>query len=100
MQPPGGPGAAASDDVRSVKVSFGGSSVCFEVKGDKVAFTDEIAAECEGRAEVRFNPRLLLDAVQSMPDGDETPVFEAQGANAPMLVKRDGYTAAVMPVRG
>lgn len=92
--------AAASDGARSVKVSIGGSSVCFEVKGDKVAFTDEIAAECEGRAEVRFNPRLLLDAVQSMPDGDETPVFEAQGANAPMLVKRDGYTAAVMPVRG
>lgn len=92
--------AAASDDVRSVKVSFGGSAVDFEVKGDKVAFTDEIEAECDGEAEVRFNPRLLLDAVQSMPDGDETPVFEVQGANAPMLVKRDGYTAAVMPVRG
>ena len=75
--------AAASDDVRSVKVSFGGSAV-----------------DCDGEAEVRFNPRLLLDAVQSMPDGEGAPVFEAQGANAPMLVKRDGYTAAVMPVRG
>lgn len=32
--------------------------------------------------------------------GEGAPVFEAQGANAPMLVKRDGYTAAVMPVRG
>lgn len=92
--------AAASDDVRSVKVSFGGSAVDFEVKGDKVSFTDEIEAECDGEAEVRFNPRLLLDAVQSMPDGEGAPVFEAQGANAPMLVKRDGYTAAVMPVRG
>ena len=92
--------AAASDDARSVKVSFGGSAVDFEVTGDKVAFTDEIGAECEGAAEVRFNPRLLLDAVQSMPDGEGAPVFEAQGANAPMLVKRDGYTAAVMPVRG
>lgn len=92
--------AAASDDVRSVKVSFGGSAVDFEVKGDKVAFTDEIGAECEGAAEVRLNPRLMLDAVQSMPDGEGAPVFEAQGANAPMLVKRDGYTAAVMPVRG
>lgn len=92
--------AAASDDARSVKVSFGGSAVDFEVKGDKVAFTDEIEAECDGEAEVRFNPRLLLDAVQSMPDGEGAPVFETQGANAPMLVKRDGYTAAVMPVRG
>ena len=92
--------AAASEDARSVKVSFGGSAVDFEVEGDKVSFTDEIGAECEGRAEVRFNPRLLLDAVQSMPDGDESPVFEVQGASAPMLVKRDGYTAAVMPVRG
>lgn len=92
--------AAASDDARSVKVSLGGSAVDFEVQGDKVAFTDEIEAECDGEAEVRFNPRLLLDAVQSMPDGEGAPVFEAQGANAPMLVKRDGYTAAVMPVRG
>lgn len=92
--------AAASDDARSVKVSFGGSAVDFEVTGDKVAFTDEIGAECEGAAEVRLNPRLMLDAVQSMPDGEGAPVFEAQGANAPMLVKRDGYTAAVMPVRG
>lgn len=92
--------AAASDDARSVKVSFGGSAVDFEVTGDKVAFTDEIGAECDGAAEVRLNPRLMLDAVQSMPDGEGAPVFEAQGANAPMLVKRDGYTAAVMPVRG
>ena len=92
--------AAASDDARSVKVSFGGSAVDFEVTGDKVAFTDEIGAECEGAAEVRLNPRLMLDAVQSMPDGEGAPVFEAQGSNAPMLVKRDGYTAAVMPVRG
>lgn len=92
--------AAASDDVRSVKVSFGGSAVDFEVTGDKVAFTDEIGAECEGAAEVRLNPRFMLDAVQSMPGGEDAPVFEAQGANAPMLVKRDGYTAAVMPVRG
>lgn len=92
--------AAASDDARSVKVSFGGSAVDFEVTGDKVAFADEIGAECDGAAEVRLNPRLMLDAVQSMPDGEGAPVFEAQGANAPMLVKRDGYTAAVMPVRG
>lgn len=92
--------AAASDDARSVKVSFGGSAVDFEVKGDKVAFTDEIGAECEGAAEVRLNPRFMLDAVQSMPGGEDAPVFEAQGSNAPMLVKRDGYTAAVMPVRG
>lgn len=92
--------AAASDGARSVKVSFGGSAVDFEVTGDKVAFTDEIGAECEGAAEVRLNPRLMLDAVQSMPDGEGAPVFEAQGANAPMLVKCDGYTAAVMPVRG
>ena len=92
--------AAASDDARSVKVSFGGSAVDFEVKGDKVAFTDEIGAECEGSAEVRLNPRFMLDAVQSMPDGEGAPVFEAQGANAPMLIKRDGYMAAVMPVRG
>lgn len=92
--------AAASDDARSVKVSFGGSAVDFEVTGDKVAFTDEIGAECEGAAEVRLNPRFMLDAVQSMPGGEDAPVFEAQGSNAPMLVKRDGYTAAVMPVRG
>lgn len=92
--------AAASDDVRSVKVSFGGSAVDFEVKGDKVAFTDEIEAGCDGEAEVRFNPRLLLDAVQSMPDGDDSPTFEVQGARGPALFKRDGYVAAVMPMKG
>lgn len=92
--------AAASDGARSVKVSFGGSAVDFEVTGDKVSFTDEIGAGCEGSAEVRLNPRFMLDAVQSMPGGEDAPVFEAQGSNAPMLVKRDGYTAAVMPVRG
>lgn len=92
--------AAASDDVRSVKVSFGGSAVDFEVKGDKVAFTDEIEAECDGEAEVRFNPRLLLDAVSSMPDGDDSPTFEVQGARGPALFKRDGYVAAVMPMKG
>ena len=92
--------AAASDDVRSVKVSFGGSAVDFEVKGDKVAFTDEIEAECDGEAEVRFNPRLLLDAVSSMPDGDDSPTFEVQGAMGPALFKRDGYVAAVMPMKG
>ena len=92
--------AAASDGARSVKVSLGGSAVDFEVTGDKVSFTDEIGAECDGAAEVRLNPRFMLDAVQSMPGGEDAPVFEAQGANAPMLVKRDGYTAAVMPVRG
>ena len=92
--------AAASDGARSARVSLGGSAVDFEVTGDNVAFTDEIGAECEGSAEVRLNPRFVLDAVSSMPEGGDAPVFEVQGANAPTLVRRGGYTAAVMPVRG
>ncbi len=92
--------AAASDGSQSVKVSLGGSAVGFEVQGDKVAFTDEIEAECDGSDEVRFKPRLLLDAVSSMPDGDDTPTFEVQGARGPALFKRDGYVAAVMPMKG
>lgn len=92
--------AAASDGSQSVKVSLGGSAVDFEVQGDKVAFTDEIEAECDGEAEVRFNPRLLLDAVSSMPDGDDSPTFEVQGTRGPALFKRDGYVAAVMPMKG
>lgn len=92
--------AAASDGSQSVKVSLGGSAVDFEVQGDKVAFTDEIEAECDGEAEVRFNPRLLLDAVSSMPDGGDSPTFEVQGARGPALFKRDGYVAAVMPMKG
>lgn len=92
--------AAASDGSQSVKVSLGGSAVDFEVQGDKVAFTDEIEAECDGEAEVRFKPRLLLDAVSSMPDGDDSPTFEVQGARGPALFKRDGYVAAVMPMKG
>lgn len=92
--------AAASDGSQSVKVSLGGSAVDFEVQGDKVAFTDEIEAECDGSDEVRFKPRLLLDAVSSMPDGDDSPTFEVQGARGPALFKRDGYVAAVMPMKG
>ena len=44
---------------------------------------------------------MIIDSVYEINKAlDEGKKVLVEGANAPMLVKRDGYTAAVMPVRG